>query len=353
MSKRASLTIKGVAIILMLVTHFLDFQQPTNLITFQIGSRNFDSYLGYAASICVAIFAFINGYGIAASIGQKQTLCEKALYILKKAIVFLLEYWVIVFSLFLPFYLAAGKTMSVDLFLQTLIGYGGIHGFAWYVWFYLIILIAVPIIATVLPKKLPWWLGCILAYIPLTLVIVVLAIVDKNDQLDSIRGYLCHGISVLGGVVFWKYGVFGKAKALLCRAKLNHWWFYLLLSLIGLALLAIFRRGIIAPYALLPIIFLWTDIMDEHRPPRPILFALSWLGILSMPIWFIHYAFFAGYVNQFIPLFDFVSSLRIGIFISLFALLLCIPVALAYHFLFQDAKIAFKRIADAKDAKQL
>ncbi len=65
-----------------------------------------------------------------------------------------------------------------------------------------------------------------------------------------------------------------------------------------------------------------------------------------MPIWFVHYMFFAGYVNQIVPLFDFVSNARVGVAIVLLALVMCIPIALAYHFVFVGARrlIGFSHI---------
>lgn len=47
-----------------------------------------------------------------------------------------------------------------------------------------------------------------------------------------------------------------------------------------------------------------------------------------MSPWFIHYAFSAGYVNQTVPLFGFVSNARVGAVIALLALAMCVPVAL-------------------------
>ena len=318
----------------MLATHFLDFQQPADLLTVQFANgRNLDSYFGYAATICVAIFAFLNGYGLTASLETKTPL-GKLLYLLKKGLVFLLEYWFIVFTLFLPFFLASGNTMDMSLFFKTLIGYGGIHGFAWYVWFFLIVLALSPFLSYLFPKKVHWSLGLVIAYVPLTIVVVIWTLLDKADAYDAIRGYLIHFISVLGGVAFWRYGVFEKARALLGRAKVDKWWVYLILSLIGLSVLGITRRGLAAPFVLIPVLFLTVSAFDGRSIPKWLDFCLSWLGRLSMPIWFIHYVFFAGYVNQFIPLFDFVSSVRIGIVIVLLALAMCIPVALAYHFIF-------------------
>ena len=263
---------------------------------------------------------------------------EKFLYVLKKGLAFLLEYWLIVFTLFLPFFLASGNTMDVGLFFRTLIGYGGIHGFAWYVWFFLLVLVLSPFLPYLFPKKIHWSIGLVIAYVPLTIVVVVWTLLDKTDAYDAFRGYLIHFISVLGGVAFWRYGIFDKARALLRKAKLDKWWFYLILSLAGLTVLAIVRKGLIAPFALFPILFLAVSVFDDRSIPKWLDFCLSWLGKLSMPIWFVHYMFFAGYVNQIVPLFDFVSNARVGVVIALLALIMCIPIALAYHFVFVGAR---------------
>ena len=105
------------------------------------------------------------------------------------------------------------------------------------------------------------------------------------------------------------------------------------------------------PYALLPLLFLFASISDEHKAPRWLDFGLAWLGKLSMPLWFIHYAFFAGYVNAIVPLFDVVSSARVGVAIVLLALVMCIPVALVYHFIFLGAQRILKGCDSAIDKK--
>ncbi len=344
MSKRTSTYLKAFAILFMLATHFLDYHQPANLLTIQFSNgRNLDSYIGYAAGICVAMFAFLNGYGLTASLEKKNPL-SKFLYLLKKGVVFLLEYWFIVFTLFLPFYLVSGNTMDVGLFFRTLIGYGGIHGFAWYVWFFLIVLVLIPFLPLLFPKKAHWSVGLLAAYVPMTIVILVWTILDKNDACDAIRGYTIHFISVLGGAAFYRYGIFEKVRSLLGKAKLDKWWFYLIFTILGLGLKAIFRKGIIAPYVLIPLLFLIVAIFEDHNVPKWLDFGLSWLVRLSMALWFIHYAFFAGYVNQIIPLFDIVSGPRVGVAIVLLALVMCLPVALAYHFIFKGVGCGFNQL---------
>lgn len=224
--------------------------------------------------------------------------------------------------------------MDVSLFFRTLIDYGGIHGFAWYVWFFLIVLALSPFLPYLFPRKAHWSIGLLIDYAPLTISVVAWTILDKNDAYDAYRGYTIHFISVLGGVAFYRYGIFDKARVLLGKANLDRRWFYLIVALAGLAVLSISRRGLAAPFALFPLLFLVVSLFEGRSVPKWLDFGLSWLGVLSMPLWFIHYRFFAGYVNQIILLFDFVSSVRVGVVIVLLALLMCIPIALVYHFIF-------------------
>ena len=332
--KKATAFLKAIAICFMLMTHFLDFQQPGNLITIPIPHYgNIDHIIGGGAALCVAVFAFVNGYGLSASL-EGKTLAQSILYLLRKAFVFLLEYWVIVFSLFLPFWMASKGSLSPLVFLGTLIGYGGMHGFAWYVWFYLIVLVTVPLLKLCLPKTLKWWLSLLLAYLPLAIVIIIWTVLDKTDALDAWRGYLCHFMSVAGGVAFYQSGAIVKVRSLLAKARLNHWAFYLVLSILGFIAYGLIRKGLAAPLCVLPIVFLAASLFDGKVTPKPMHFTIVWLARLSMAIWFVHYLFFADYVNQFLPLFDWVSSARIGIIVALLALLICVPISLLYYLLF-------------------
>ena len=347
-SKQATACLRAIAIIFMLMTHFMSYQQPANLITINLPHfGNIDYVIGSAAGLCVPIFAFINGYGLSASLENKNPL-QTLLYLLKKACIFLLEYWVIAFSLFLPFVLASSGSLSVAAFFRTLIGYGGIHGFAWYVWFYLIVLVTVPFLRLCFPKSMKWWLSLILAYVPLAIVVIVWTLLDKNDAFDSWRGDLCYFISVVGGVAFYRCDGVTKIRGLLSKIHLDHWAFYLVIAILGFIAQGLISKAITSPITVLPIVFFAAVVFDGKRGPKPVDFVITWLARLSMIIWFVHYLFFAPYVNQFVPLFDWVSYARIGIVISLLGLLMCIPVSLLYCYLFYGVRKAIAKISAPK-----
>ena len=126
MTKTASLYLKGIAILMMLATHLLFFVQSPNILSIPLpNGSNVSAYIGYACALCVPVFAFINGYGLS-KVYEGKSLGQIYLYSIKKMGLFLLEYWIILFSLFVPFY-ACSVAGAVDwlLILRSLFGWGG------------------------------------------------------------------------------------------------------------------------------------------------------------------------------------------------------------------------------------
>jgi len=203
--------------------------------------------------------------------------------------------------------------------------------FSWYVYFYLGVLLTLPVVRYLFPKGR--LLGVLLAYIPLTALAFVWGWLDKTDQFTLYRELVVYYVCVLGGFSFAKYGLFEAVRSGLNKVKLDHWWFYIPLSLLSMAAVSLVRNVLLFPFAILPILFACVCLFERPLPSW-VLFPLSWLGKLSMPIWFIHYVFFADYINGFIPLYSVVMSPRIGIIILTFALVICIPIALIYYAFF-------------------
>ena len=126
MTKTASLYLKGIAILMMLATHLLFFVQSPNILSIPLpNGSNVSAYIGYACALCVPVFAFINGYGLS-KVYEGKSLGQIYLYSIKKMGLFLLEYWIILFSLFVPFY-ACSVAGAVDwlLILRSLFVWGG------------------------------------------------------------------------------------------------------------------------------------------------------------------------------------------------------------------------------------
>jgi peptidoglycan/LPS O-acetylase OafA/YrhL len=195
------------------------------------------------------------------------------------------------------------------------------------VYFYLGVLLTLPLVRYLFPKGRV--LGVLLAYLPLILAALVWGLLDKTDRFTQYRELIVYYACVLGGFAFAKYSWFETVRGWFKSAKIDHWWFYLPLAILSLIAVSLIRNVLLFPFAALLILFACVYLF-ERSVPKWIGFPLRWLGTLSMPIWFIHFVFFADYINDFIPLYSLVMSPRISIVILAFALVLCVPVALIY-----------------------
>ena len=153
-SKDLSGMIKGVAILMMLVHHCFAFPDFW-LDDFRIGpiltviSNNF--------KICVAVFAFITGYGFYA--GRSSTYRA----VIQKVFLFLGQYWLQLFLIFLPV-ACISYTFSVEKILYNLVALeDNIILFAWYVFFYCYVLLTFPLVKKLLNKGPAWDLAVVLA----------------------------------------------------------------------------------------------------------------------------------------------------------------------------------------------
>ncbi len=91
-----------------------------------------------------------------------------------------------------PFSSLVSWAVDWMLVLRSLIGCGGIGGFAWYVCFYLVILFLVPFIRLCFPRTMKWWVAILLTFVPLTIVFIAWTLLDKGDQFEYWRARLCH-----------------------------------------------------------------------------------------------------------------------------------------------------------------
>lgn len=133
--------IKGIALVIMFVHHFFTF--PNWLvegIEYSWMEGFSDLYCG-ATKICVAVFAFLTGYFYA--FAKKKTLA----YSLRKISDVLVSYWII----YVPFWaLSIGlgcHVFSYKDILHELFGlYNSVMCFCWYIYFYCIIMLLLPIL---------------------------------------------------------------------------------------------------------------------------------------------------------------------------------------------------------------
>ncbi len=137
-TKEQTEMIKGVAILLMLVHHLFGFPEwyteGVSYIGISLRANTLEYVLGQFGHICVAVFAFITGYGMFFSYRSGSVIKKSA----KKGLSFLIGYWLVLFVIAIPVNLLLGKRdITVSLVLNNLFGYDNtLVSFGWYVRFY-------------------------------------------------------------------------------------------------------------------------------------------------------------------------------------------------------------------------
>lgn len=143
-TKENSVEMYGIAILLMVFHH---------LFKSYIGSSTIQT-IAYFGKICVAIFAFISGYGLSV-ISEKFSLKEKTLLVLKQIWKLYRKYW-IVFCVFIPISVIFIKNQSIT-FTDFVLNFSAIkfdyNGAWWYIRNYVFMLLTYPIASCFLGKK--------------------------------------------------------------------------------------------------------------------------------------------------------------------------------------------------------
>lgn len=162
LTKKDSDMLKGIAIIMMLIHHFWNpVMQPIPR-QFQLGDfivPNIEILIAETSKICVSIFAFLTGYVLWLNRNKYSSYS----YIYGKLRSFLLNYWFVGFVFILLAIAFAIKLPSLKIFIANLFGFEvgayEILGYdyvnvvhAWYVRFYICLLLTFPIILRLLDR---------------------------------------------------------------------------------------------------------------------------------------------------------------------------------------------------------
>ena len=195
-SKSEAAMLQAVAVMLMVWHHLFGFPDRIDVpyVLVLDGLFHIETLMSYFGRICIAVFAFVSGYGMrkkAVNAKEKQTVlgCYKS--ILLQMLKFFSRYWV-VFLIFVPIgYLL--KVYPVDLrrFLKGILGSGvGYNAEWWYVGTYVRMLLLFPLLswlADLIQKRLPF-LGHILMVLA---VVVVLSLPENTSYYSFVSILLC------------------------------------------------------------------------------------------------------------------------------------------------------------------
>ncbi len=295
MTKDTTRKIKGVAILIMIAHHFLCYDFGANFPIFW-------ETIGPALKICVGIYAVLSGYGY--FYAKEKTLK----YGLRKIWGLLQEYWISLFTVFIPCALLGGWKLTRKSLLVNLFALGdNLNWNAWYVHFFIFCMLCMPFIWKVFKFRPIVNIGLALL-VPYVMEASLIVFVPNYKEILLLQvlfncvlylgcflsGYLLAQYDVISKIrVHWTIGFLVMAGAILLRIALRH--------------LPVFGFNMDAVYASIFVIGAasffgnvnarWTRIFDT-------------LGKYSTGMWFIHAVFFATYVKDYFqPLMTFVKWL--------------------------------------------
>lgn len=286
MTKSITQMIKGVAILIMLLHHFLvfPFSEFSNIITL----------FGVACKICVAIYAVLSGYGY--FFAKEKTIK----YGIKKIWGLLQIYWISLFTLFIPVAIIGGYKFTVTkLVVQLFALLPNLNWFAWYVFFHIFCMLVMPFVHKCFKFK-PIINFAIAISVPYILQ-VALHFVPNYEEITIVHDlYSCflYFPCFLIGYLIAKHDIFQKLNFV-------HWITNPIISCFGI-LMVFLMRGVVSSvlgflfdvfYAPL-FVFFAANIFNEICNFKPIKIVFSTLGKYSTGIWFFHAVFFSTYVSD-------------------------------------------------------
>lgn len=327
--------ITGVAIMMMLVHHFFgfaDYRLDGNWFyePLKVGGVSVERIFASAGKLCVAIFAFSSGYAI--WVNRESSVNFQSVG--KRALKFLLNYWIIL-GAFLIYGWTIGDKIPEgrDLLLNL---YGAGTGpqvpyvnvaFAWYVSFYVSFLLIAPYLLR-LYRLYDRWIGGVIILLGFIL-LPELVRASFLDKISAIPLALIFGtmISAVVGLLVAKWKIFDYMRSKIGGSASIKGLFIVAGVLIvrQIGLLTIGQTDISDAIFAMLFCFGLLLIFEKIKGSR-ISTVLSFLGIYSMNLWFLHGIFFTGTR----PLQYFLYLPRVSILIVIWGVMLLLPFAMVF-----------------------
>lgn len=230
-SKRMSLSIKGVAIMLMVIHHLYAFPNriidQTYISIFEVNNMPIEYYLGLFSKICVSIFLFLSGYGMYITYFNKKI---NSASIKKRVQSFYLKYWFI-FIIFITLGIIIGKVSanSKELFLNFLGISSSLNGEWWFIKVYLVLIIIYPLINGFLKKRSRIvMLSSLMVYI-LSLILTKFSILINSEIISAVALIFSQQIYFILGVLVAKEAIFDKIKLFFSKKNLDNRFVYFII----------------------------------------------------------------------------------------------------------------------------
>lgn len=206
-----SLILKGCMLILMFAHHFFTFPSWILDSVHHVNYNFLASLLCSPTKICVAVFAFLTGYSYFLS--KKHTF----LYSLKKVFSLFTAYWMV----FIPVYLLAvfvfDYPFSVEGFLVELFALKNtVLPFCWYVLFYAISMLYLPLIYRLLSKNLV--LSLVFgAFLPVVLCQILLRVSLPAEIAEFLSRFQSYFPILYLGFLCSQYSIFNRLDSIITK----------------------------------------------------------------------------------------------------------------------------------------
>ena len=205
-NKEITNIIKGIALIMMFIHHFFTFPPWWGDVIDYPLIRELSSYFFEPFKMCVPIFCFLTGYTYFYS--SKKNLK----YSLKKITDVGISYWV-VFSVFLVIAVLCGYKYSASGLVKELFALQcPTMVFCWYVAFYWVSMLLIPLMARIMSKTKNIHTDILLSalIVPYAIRAIRYFLPENTIANDLLSNLICYFPTVLIGFVFAKYGLFEK-----------------------------------------------------------------------------------------------------------------------------------------------
>ena len=344
LTKSVSALIKIISIFLMFFHHFFSYDEwivGTNyyISVFHIQSVTVENFLSFNGKLCVAIFTVLSGYGMYYSLSKDSSI-KKCLY---RILTFLISFWTILLTVFIPLFFAFGNKIT---FFEFLLSFLTVHKtfnlFCWYVHFYIIAVLAILVYHRIINRQKN--------HLVVNIIVITLAILipfTQEKQGTVLEEFLLYFPSMLMGYLLAQYQLY---EFFINKLKSFSNMYMFILGFFGMGIILFIRYAvyvltnfkisiqidsIFATFFILfaIVIFSRMQIKKEDKIIR--------LGKATTFMWYLHALFFGVYADNlqwiaFLP--------KISILIVVWVYLLLLPISLLFNLIEKYISVRIKHL---------
>lgn len=290
MDRITSRNIKGIAILVMILHHLfpLAWTSVADTWYFPCLEMIFDSF-----KICVAMYAFLCGYGYHFSKDKSIN------YGIKRCLILLKHYWIQLFLIFIPVACCSGFVLTPNLLLRNMFGLTpNLNFFAWYVYFHIFAMLVLPLYTKLFKRSfaIDVVLAIVCCYLPEVLIHET-PWYGENVVISSLFNCFLYLPCVLVGYLCAKHKVFEVLDKHMPKSKLMYGLLLLVVIFCRIHCVNVLGFALDTVYA--PVfIYCWHRIL-RGQSDTVMGKMLALLGRYSTQVWFFHAVFFSTYIRDY------------------------------------------------------